>query len=397
MINNATRSEKAQDNMYSLLKHIFDMCSKQHTKISLSNLVRYYGLPTNTLIELKSLNILKSHGSSDYFWSGEEPTQKFADELYSKCAKIMSKYSSDKKEERLGLNPNTIRIGTKSFIKIIKEDNKKEVRDRLSTPTEFKVDNYIKYIRRYLHNRNMLSFSDYCESVNISEQFEYAFIELGIVKKINGLIKVGQDSYKPSDIRKIIEVQRKYKTQDLPKPKMIEEFINEPQINQPDIKIMKTHTKTINSCLQALHAMYNDFLINKKIKSINFYKKTYGISSEVAVAITKLGIVVKSDKDYIWKSASIPDTDMVEKIFKQRYETVKNRFNVIKHNNLSTISHKNDNIINKDEDLIIPKTKKISDTKVVVNSDDTLKRQIAIKLIKLGELSEADNLLNSLL
>lgn len=371
--------------MYDFLEEMYIECSNTPKQLKLSNKIIQLKFPPNLLSKLKDkgyITISGNHNQKNYNWIGKEPNMQIAETIYNLAMDEMSKYKSDKARElsirKAGGNNSTVRYGGKTYIRVIKANKPKEVIEKLTTVTEFKIDNFLKHLSIKLEKSNIISFSDYCTSKHISEHFENAMISLGVIKKIDGIIKLSKDRFTPNDIKEIIKVQRNYKENQLDTPKIIEEFT----------PITKA-TVSKNKCFEMLNELYSDICQNKQIKSLSSYAKKYNINKSLPYKLIDLNILHKNDDNtYTWKND------------KPTIETAKS---IIKLVNMQTSKSKENN--KREQHIIEPTICEIYKTKTNIkpkeikenSSDKDLTKIIALKLIKLGELSEANILLDKLL
>lgn len=363
--------------MYDFLEELYVECNNTPKQIKLSNKIIKLKLPPNLLSKLKDkefITINGNHNSKIYNWIGKEPNIQMAENIYNMAMDEMCKYKFDKARElcirKAGGFNSSVRYGGKTYIRIIKEDKPKEIVEKITTVTEIKIDNFLKHLSIRLEKSNIISFSDYCTSKNISEYFEYAMISLGVIKKIDGIINLSKDIFTPSDIKEIIKVQRNYKENQLDAPKIIEE-----------VSIISKAIIAQNKCLNMLNDLYYDVCQNKKIKSLSVYAKKHNINKSLPYKLIDLNILHKNDdKTYIWKNEK-PNINMAKSIIKLiNKQTIK-----------SKETHKEK--ITEPAICELYKTKKVLDNRV----NNELTKTIALKLIKLGELSEANILLDTLL
>lgn len=358
--------------MLTVLIDFYNYC-KIPNSYPISDKIRKSGCPWITIAKLKEKNII-INTNGKYKWIGQEPTFDFCDKLYDECLAELNKYNSDKKKEqqirKAGGNTSSVRYGTKTFVKIIKENKPKEIKKEYpKSITEVKVKTYLDRIRVVLSSASiMTSFSDYCDTRGISEAFENAFIELGIIKKINGKITFCLDTYDVYTIRNIIDVQRKYKNdENLKKPQIIEESTL--------INIVNTRSGALNRCFSMINDIYSDIKIKKiEIGSLIKYAKKHNTNKSLPYELINNNIILKTNGVFVWTDKQEPTLELAKFIM----QTV---------NKYKSTKHKNTEI--NEEHINVPTISEVNDIK--------LTREIALKLIKLGELTEANILLNKLL
>lgn len=409
----------------NLLRRFYRECTKQYTRVLTTEYLKEKSLPHQlmSVIQDKKIVFVKGTGAGKtYLWNSTFPlpTEELADQCWREAIKIRAEYETMKLRERRGERPNTVRVGQKQFIRLLKPttDTPSSVLKRQpTTVTEVNVMKKLKIVKMFLTTgQHVMDFASLCLHHGISTKWEKTMLKTVVGRTHKGFEWIESDDIDYEMVRKVIDTSKTitdveldiptaiirptqepdYFKQEKPAPKEIKsEFEKVLETKTAEIKKVEDENSRSNQRLFRLFSLLQELykvLNYDVIRSVSSFCRKHNIPESMVKILKDAKIISKTELGYNW-IGSEPSKSMTE----QLNDSYNKKYNVYSKPKVAT----NDKVtFTKNKKEMTPKQMGNVLVEFLTDHKDEKKKQImklAEKFTKAGNYEMAEQLLDQVI
>lgn len=361
------------------LRELHILCWKTYTSVALTELCKKHGIPEHTGIGIKKLSYILTEGSGNqlkYWWNPKNPEGRFremAEAIYNQN-KVYKLNLITKNDLPKNLKPLST-MKTADSDHVVKDTTLAKYQQVLKSlyvdlvERKTKVTNITSYIGVYKINRNIGNVL-VKEGILIKGSESYSWVgkepTLDFTKNIIILCNISANGKRDEPVIPKVKVEKVKKKR--------ERFVS---------------PETVQKYLTGMKLLYSTIIEGKvRITNITQYLDNLGVNKNLGSMLIKQNLITKREDGFYTWNVEEPNEAFITKLVSDWYdyiEGLKVKSKDLQGTNNTPVT----TVIQEEKKIILPSIE-------ALKSQTQLKTEIALKLIKLGQLESANNILSEL-